>query len=480
MLFIILSFALLFTGCRIESISDSAFTSKTETAVLPDEEIIDKVPDSADTGSAETAIEADQEMIVSGFYKLLDAEAMPDELLEFVDKNVAYTVPDTMTLLLENLEYKQKSYIETATQYLFEGDAQQKLLDAFKNEAEFTPDNIEKIKDENLKADILKMFEGGFKFINLEGSYYPIIDFKYLKKYSSYLSIQYRDYLDVRAAESENVHSRDAGLTISWDELSQRMIKAEKYLDKYKAENPRKIEISRLFLLYFASYLYGQDNTPTRDWSTNAVYEEVLESYRDTVNENPSSKAAGILSNYLSELENSGYILTDDILNDIGKYLNEVINIYDLDSPYIILEQLKHLYYQSEHAVYGSVRLAGGSYSEYNEEGSQAVLTVTLSEFIAAGDLDGNGINDAAAVLIEEPAGEGTLYYLHAIYNGGPYIYSIANTFLGDSVKIKEISIKDGKIFIDMLMHKEDDPACCPTVEVKKTFKLDGYDLKEI
>ena len=487
-IFLLVSVLIPLAGCKALAVTETGNTAAEQTKPVENTEEIEEEnmaeTTEADTESSGQAAEiTEQEKIIAGFNKLFEENAMPDELIKYIDDNLSNTMPSTMTVLLDKLEHVQKAYIEIATQYLFEGDGQQKLINAFENEDEFTKDNIDKITDENLKSDILKILDGGYRFINLEGCYYPIIDFEYLKKYSGYIDKEYSDYINIRAEESNEVYARDAGLMISWDELAARMINAEKYISAYKNETHRRIETGNLMLLYFASYLYGQNNTPTRDWTTNTVFEEVIQSYNKTISDNIESEAAKIIKNYLEELKNTNYTFTDEIYDIIAGYINELIKIYELDSPYMISEQMKYLNFPSANSVNGYIQLTDGKYTEEinKQDGFKTELSITLSDFIATGDLDANGINDGAAVLIEKIGETDTFYYLHAIYNGGFYIYSIANAFLGDiMVKVGDIKIEDGKIYVDMSAYKESDPKCCPVEKVTKIFVLKDSYLEEV
>jgi hypothetical protein len=479
-------FAALFSSCAPKTSSTAQETELIESTTKPQSTGSDSLEaqnGTANTDAPETEptnIEAIQESILAGYNALLETGPTPDKLLAYIDANSALSTPDTMSELLEKLEYVQKAYIDIITGYLFEGSGQQTLMESFASEEEFTKENLSKIKDESLRADMGKVFDGGFKFVNLEGSFYPIIDFEFLKKYSANLTDEYNDYINLRAEESNNIYSRDAGLMISWDELAKRMIDSENYLVKYFQDSPRKVEAGRLFLGYFSAYIYGQDNTPTRDYSTNVVLDEVIQSYKKTIAENPDSGAVAAVSDLLSRLEKNAFVLDEDLLSSFGIYISELVKAHGLDSPYIILEQLRYLNYPSEHAVYGNATLSNGKYTEKNDSGSAVYLTVTLTDFSAAGDLNGDKINDAVAILAEDAGGSGTFYYLHAIYNGGFYIYSIANAFIGDRVKIKGLKIEDGIIYVDMVRHKPEDPMCCPTDEVTRKFKLEGYDLIEL
>ena len=62
------------------------------------------------------------------------------------------------------------------TDLLFEDDWQGKLNMIFHRDIE--PKDLEEIKDEQLKI-VSEIFDGGFKLVALEGSFYPYIDYDF-------------------------------------------------------------------------------------------------------------------------------------------------------------------------------------------------------------------------------------------------------------------------------------------------------------
>lgn len=275
--------------------------------------------------------EAEQKAIIENFNKLIKEKAEPFVLINYIDENLKFASCQTMSIMLEGLEKVQNEYHDKYMWYLFEDNFQETLLSTFKTEQEFILKNIGKVKDESLKKEIIKIFNGGFKFVNIEGSYYPIIDFEYLKKYFDYIDQQYKDYIDIRATQSNVLYSRDAGLMITWDELAQRMLKTEDYLKKYPQKNSRRTEVGNLLINYFSAYIYGQNNTPTRDYETNIVYDEVIKSYKKTIENYPNYKAVKILKEYFNVLEKNNFVLSNEILNSLDKYINALIKEYDLN-----------------------------------------------------------------------------------------------------------------------------------------------------
>lgn len=289
-----------------------------------------------------------QDEIINSLDRLFEQGADSSALIKYIDEYAASATAQTMTTLLEKLEYVQRANANSFLNYLIESDAQEKLYELFYREEDITKENIAIIGDTVLRDGVLRMLEGGFKFVGLEGYYYPLIDFEYLKKYAQYIEKEYIDYLEIRAAESNYIYSRDAAIIISWDELAERMMRAEKFLIDYPSQTPRKIAVGQLFLGYMASYIYGQDNTRTWDWSTNIVYEEVAQSYNKTIAKYQGTTAAGILNKLLDELKNNDFTVDRYFIDIPDKYLKDAIKAYGLDTYYMISEQLKYLSYRSD------------------------------------------------------------------------------------------------------------------------------------
>jgi hypothetical protein len=48
---------------------------------------------------------------------------------------------------------------------------------------------------------------------------------------------------------------------------------------------------------------------------------------------------------------------------------------------------------------------------------------------------------------------------------------------LGDRVQIKSLTIQSGAIIVDLMTHGPKDSLCCPTMEVVRTYLLQGKSL---
>ncbi len=141
-------------------------------------------------------------------------------------------------------------------------------------------------------------------------------------------------------------------------------------------------------------------------------------------------------------------------------------------------EELADATYTSEFTDDGTAPLTDGAYSEPAAPGSATETKVMLlPDYTIYGQLNGQDI--AAVVLATDAGGSGTFYNLHVMVSGDGQPAEVASTFLGDRVQINSITIKDNQIVVDMVQAGPDDPMCCPTQRVVKTYELQGDQLVE-
>lgn len=119
----------------------------------------------------------------------------------------------------------------------------------------------------------------------------------------------------------------------------------------------------------------------------------------------------------------------------------------------------------------GTVRLTNGVFINQYGEGATQMHRVTL-EKIAFGDLNGDGLDDAAVILAWQNGGSGTFKYLVAIQNSSGLPQQIDSILLGDRVQVSAMSIAAGSAALEELTHAPLDPMCCPSQQVKQSYML--------
>jgi len=144
--------------------------------------------------------------------------------------------------------------------------------------------------------------------------------------------------------------------------------------------------------------------------------------------------------------------------------------------PGLTAAVLQNATYPSEFTESGEVQLAAGAFSGPAGEDGTAI-TVTFGAEMALGDLDGDGVDDAAVTLATNTGGSGTFIELVAVLYDDGVAVPVASESLGDRVGISSLAIVDGRIELDAIVHREDDPLCCPTLAVSRDYALEGSAL---
>jgi hypothetical protein len=124
--------------------------------------------------------------------------------------------------------------------------------------------------------------------------------------------------------------------------------------------------------------------------------------------------------------------------------------------------------------IYGEmIRLTDGRYEgEHLVEGGASRPTVIFIEPYAFGDLNGDGADDAVALLIENSGGSGGDIYLAAILNDQGEAQNVGALLPGDRVQVQSIAIDADEIVLNMVNHGPDASMCCPTQQAMQVYAL--------
>jgi basic membrane protein A len=152
---------------------------------------------------------------------------------------------------------------------------------------------------------------------------------------------------------------------------------------------------------------------------------------------------------------------------------NVASNVSSVTVRRLTEEQLRNAAYPSEYSASGTAQLVDGSFEEEAAPGSASKNTVQLSDMIAFGDLDADGVDDAAVVLISSGGGSGTFYDLAVVLDRNGQPVPAATAFLGDRIQLNAISIDDGQVVLDYLTQGPDDPMPNPTQQVNESYRIE-------
>jgi hypothetical protein len=138
----------------------------------------------------------------------------------------------------------------------------------------------------------------------------------------------------------------------------------------------------------------------------------------------------------------------------------------------LTIEKLENAEYNLR---YGKVKLTDGICPNGGEGLDSYVIE--LSDKIAFGDLNGDGVDDAAAIFRSDGVGRRVWAELVAIVNDNGTPRQAAVKMLGLNEGVESILIRSGQIVIELGRYAPNDARCCPSLRVTQKYKLDGENL---
>lgn len=137
----------------------------------------------------------------------------------------------------------------------------------------------------------------------------------YYNTFKNYVTKDYSDFLILESKDNSVLYSADAGISITFEEVSVRVLYWENYLNKYPKS--KMFEKAREeYLNYCTNYLFGMDNTPTFEYSTNEIYPENQLEFDRFISKNPKSKLTALVNLLLTNIKKMNADELRKMLND--------------------------------------------------------------------------------------------------------------------------------------------------------------------
>jgi heat shock protein HslJ len=124
------------------------------------------------------------------------------------------------------------------------------------------------------------------------------------------------------------------------------------------------------------------------------------------------------------------------------------------------------------------ITLTDGS-AHYEDGGSKLPNVSMVDHLIPAGDLNGDGAEDAVVLLVDNTTGSGDFVYLVPVLNVWDETTPLEALMLGDRIPVKSLVIEGGQVNAELIAPGPGDPACCPTWNARKVYGLENDRLVE-
>ncbi|MEY9094076.1 hypothetical protein [Paenibacillus sp. RC84] len=175
------------------------------------------------------------------------------------------------------------------------------------------------VNDDTLKQWLKNQAAAKLQLSDKEGSYFWKVDYDALNKsYAPYVSDDLKAYLAIQSLENKTPFRSDASLKISRDELGERTLAAEKVLTAYP-KGPKAEEIKALYSDYLHEYIHGYRYEAIEEPGMKLI-PLVKQSYEKLVKNNPDTKTAGIVKEYLTVINTN-----KDVIYNPGKKGESII-----------------------------------------------------------------------------------------------------------------------------------------------------------
>jgi heat shock protein HslJ len=146
------------------------------------------------------------------------------------------------------------------------------------------------------------------------------------------------------------------------------------------------------------------------------------------------------------------------------------------DTAAIPLEKLKNATYSG--VLEQPITLQNGS-AHYEDGGSNLPYVTLIDHQIAVGDLNGDGAADAVVPLVDTTTGSADFVYLVPVLNVMTNPAPQEAFQIGDRTPVKSISIEGGQVLAEFLAPGPEDPACCSSMKVRRSYALENGKLVE-
>lgn len=251
--------------------------------------------------------------IINEFNTIIEEGTELDEVIGFVNENISLLSKENASIMINRLEKEQKNYLSKLEEKFYSNNSfQSKMFEIYTSGLDInTTDNID---DDELKELLVKTKDSGYKVETAEGMFFPIIDYEFYKQYRSYLTNDMKEYIDIMAIESNKVPAKDAALIIGWDEVIERALNQEEFINNYP-DSEKINDVVQLYENYVRFALYGLDNTPLFGYNGNGMADDAKNIYINAIENNEDSNLMRILRGFIEILEENDYKLTSDSEN---------------------------------------------------------------------------------------------------------------------------------------------------------------------
>lgn len=266
--------------------------------------------------AAETKVTtASSSAIYKSFQNMLNKKNALPAADRYLESKISQVTPYHATLMVMQLENARIKALTAMTDRMLVPNVQDQMLKIYKWNNSFTQ-LMARTKDNTLRNLLQQARDSGYRLTMIEGSLYPIMNYAAFDKYTSYVNKDIKQYIRIMAVETSNISTEDGGLMIGYQEMLNRALNQEQFLNDYPKSN-RKKQIQMLLNEYTFYTFYGLDNTPLFDYDTTVMDANAQEGYKAVLQRNASKDSAFLkkLNAFMDVVAESNYEQSEAVEN---------------------------------------------------------------------------------------------------------------------------------------------------------------------
>lgn len=269
--------------------------------------------------------EDEQEVIISDYQKLVEEERSVEELNEYISENLPKLGQLGGNTMIDGLEKRMEEELEDLRLKLEDLDTDMELVNIIGSDGYLKEDKFDQIKNEDLKEEVIKANTNNYRILSREGNLDIGIDYRKLMDFKDKLSPEWQEYLEIKAKNIENPPYADGSLAISFDELADRILEIENYLNRY-INGPRQNELLEDYEMHLTNYYKGLPNTPIAEYDTKQIFENVYKSYQKT-GANEGYVTSSMIQEYQIAIRDNKMLIDETIMNLADQYIAESVRV---------------------------------------------------------------------------------------------------------------------------------------------------------
>jgi immunoglobulin-like protein involved in spore germination len=117
------------------------------------------------------------------------------------------------------------------------------------------------------------------------------------------------------------------------------------------------------------------------------------------------------------------------------------------------------------------VQLVDGQF-EQGSPGGADYISVRVTNFVTAGDLNADGEDEIVALISENYGGTGVFVFAVVYANVNGALAFQTSSIVDDRPQLNALTVENSEIFLDATIHGFEDPACCPTLRTTRHYRL--------